>query len=99
MEKFFGVLRRTVSDVGSVFREAAHDAVYDFRDNAVRGFGLPSLVTAGASFTVAVRASLGFLLFCYFGFFLLILGFGRRQCVCMCVWCLYLVTFLPLFRS
>ncbi|MCO5580746.1 hypothetical protein L7F22_034616 [Adiantum nelumboides] len=59
MEKFFGAARKTFSDAAAVFREAAHDAAYDFRDNASRGFGLPKLVTSGASLTVAGCAAVG----------------------------------------
>lgn len=59
MDKFFGAAKKTLSDAGAVLREAAHDASYDLRDNALRGFGLPKLVTSAASLTVAGCAAIG----------------------------------------
>eukprot|EP00250_Pteridium_aquilinum_P003673 c13983_g1_i1 orf=862-2196(-) len=59
MDKFLGAAKKTLSDAGAVFREAAHDATYDFRDNALRGFGLPRLLTSAASLSVAGCAAVG----------------------------------------
>lgn len=59
MEKFFGAAKRALGEAGSLFREAAHDAAYDLRDNALRGFGLPKLVTTAASLSVAGFAAVG----------------------------------------
>ncbi|KAH7314761.1 hypothetical protein KP509_21G019200 [Ceratopteris richardii] len=59
MDKFFSAAKKTFTDAGTVFREAAHDAAYDLRDNALRGFGLPRLLTSAASFSVAGCAAIG----------------------------------------
>eukprot|EP00249_Psilotum_nudum_P012807 c23999_g1_i1 orf=623-2005(-) len=59
MNEFFQSAKSFLVEVGEVFRETGHDAVYDFRDNALRGFGVPRLVSSLASLSVAGVAAVG----------------------------------------
>lgn len=59
MARYLAAAKRALADAGAVFRETAHDAAYDFRDNALRGFGVPGLISSLAGLTVAGVAAAG----------------------------------------